>query len=129
MTISAKIKWKTQNKIDLQTKDNVHALRKIIQICNKIVYLGFDVTWLLLQAQSELEIKYLLKKQSTKQNVFDRFEQINYSSIKDINNFDIKIVKILKEIKKLDIIMEEIVAIKLINVLSSLFKIYFTILS
>lgn len=40
-----------------------------------------------------------------------------------------KIVKILKEIKELDISIEEIVTIKLMNSLSNLFKIYLTKLS
>lgn len=40
-----------------------------------------------------------------------------------------KIIKILEKIKKLDITIEEIVTIKLMNNLSNLFKIYFTILS
>ena len=40
-----------------------------------------------------------------------------------------KIVKILKEIKELDITMEEMVTIKLINSLGSLFETYLIMLS
>ena len=40
-----------------------------------------------------------------------------------------KIVKILEEIKELDIIIEEIITIKLINSLGSLCKIYFIMLN
>lgn len=57
------------------------------------------------------------------------FKQTNYSSSKDINNLGVKIVKILKGIKELDITMEEMVTIKLMNSFDSLFKTYLTILS
>ena len=40
-----------------------------------------------------------------------------------------KIVKILEEIKELDITMEEIVTIKLMNALGSLFEAYLTMLT
>lgn len=40
-----------------------------------------------------------------------------------------KIIKILKEIRKLDITIEEIITIKLINGLDSLFEIYLTMLN
>ena len=48
---------------------------------------------------------------------------------KDINSLGVKIVKILEEIKELDIIIEEMVTIKLIYGLGSSFKTYVTMLS
>lgn len=41
------VKKETQNKIDLQIKDDAHALGKMDWMCNKTVQLGFDATWLL----------------------------------------------------------------------------------
>ena len=41
---TAKVKQKTQDKIDFWTKDNVCGLEKMGQICNKIVQLGFVAT-------------------------------------------------------------------------------------
>lgn len=71
----------------------------------------------------------MLKKWSNKWDVFNKLKQINYSSSKNISSLGIMIVKILKKIKKLDINIEEIIAIKLINGLDSLFETYFIMLS
>lgn len=46
-----------------------------------------------------------------------------------MNSLAIKIVKILEEIKELDIYIKEMVIIKLMNGLDSLFKTYLIILS
>ena len=64
-----------------------------------------------------------------KWDVLNRLEKTNYSSSKDINNLGVKIVKILEEIKELDISMEEMVTIKLMNGLGSSFETYLTMLS
>ena len=64
--ITAEAKQKTQNKIDLWTKDDVRTLGKMVQMCNKIVQLGFGATWLSLEAWSELKTKYSSKRWSTK---------------------------------------------------------------
>lgn len=66
ITIFAKAKQEVQNKKDLRTKDDMHALGKMSLICNKTVQLGFDTTWLSSEAGSELKTKYLSKKWSTK---------------------------------------------------------------
>ena len=99
------------------------------RMCNKIIQLGFDATWLSLEAWSELKTKYLSKRWSIKWDVLNKFEQTNYSSSKDINNLGVKVVKILEEIKELDITMEEMVTIKLMNGLGSSFETYLTMLS
>lgn len=57
------------------------------------------------------------------------FKQTSYSSSKYINSFGVKIIKIIEEIKELDITIEEMIAIKLINDLSSLFETFLTILN
>lgn len=72
---------------------------------------------------------YLSKRWSTKWNVLNRLKEAIYSLSKYMNSVSIKIVKILKKIKELDITIEKIVTIKLINSLGSLFEIYLTILS
>ena len=64
--VTAEAKQKTQDKIDLWTKDDSRALGKMGWICNKTVQLGFDTTWLLSKAWSELKTKYLSKGWSTK---------------------------------------------------------------
>lgn len=102
----------------------MYALGKMDWMYNKIVQLEFDTTWLSLEAWSELKIKYLSKRWLTKYDVLNRLQQISYSSSKDINSLGIKIVKIVEEIKELDIIVEEIVTIKLMKGLGSLFKTY-----
>ncbi len=66
---------------------------------------------------------------STKSDVLNMLKQTIYSSNNDTNNLGVKIVKILEEIKELDIIMEEMVTIKLMNGLGSLFEIYLIMLS
>ena len=119
VTISAEAKQETQDKIELLTKDDARALGKMGRMCNKTVQLGFDATWLSSEAWSELKTKYSSKGWSTKWDVLNRLEQTNYSSSKDINNLGVKIVKILEEIKELDITMEEMVTIKLMNGLGS----------
>ena len=98
-------------------------------MCNKTVQLGFNATWLSSEAWSELKTKYSSKGWPTKWDVLNRLEQTNYSSSKDINNLGVKIVKILKEIKELDITMEEMVTTKLMNGLGSSFDTYLTMLS
>lgn len=107
----------------------MHALEKMVQIYNMIVQLGFDATQLSLKAQSKLKTMYLSKRWSTKWNVLNRLKEASYSLSKYINSVSIKIVKILKKIKELDITIEKIITIKLINGLGSLFEIYLTILS
>lgn len=82
-----------------------------------------------MQTWFKLKIKYFSKRWLTKYNIFNRLKQINYFSSKDINNLDVKIVKILEKIKKLDITIKKMVTIKLMNNLSSLFEIYLTLLS
>ena len=128
-TISAEVEKETQDKIDLWTKDDARALGKMGRMCNKTVQLGFDSTWLSSKAWSELKTKYSSKGWSTKWDVLNRLEQTNYSSSKDINSLGVKIVKILEEIKELDINMEEMVTIKLMNGLDSSFETYLTMLS
>ena len=128
-TVTAEAKQETQDKIDLWTKDDARALGKMGRMCNKTVQLGFDATWLSSKAWSELKTKYSSKGWSTKWDVLNRLEQTNYSSSKDINNLGVKIVKILEEIKELDISMEEMVTIKLMNGLGSSFETYLTMLS
>lgn len=78
---------------------------------------------------SDLKTKYLSKKWSTKWNVLNRLKQTNYFLSKDINSFDVKIVKILDKIKELDINIAKMVTIKPINGWGSLFEIYLTIFS
>lgn len=129
ITIFAEIRQETQDKIDLQTKDDIHILGKMSQIYNKMIQLGFDATWLSLKTWSELKTKYLSNGQSTKWDIFNKLEQTNYFSSRNISNLGIRIVKILDKIKELDITMKEIITIKLINSFSSLFNTYFTILS
>lgn len=73
-----------------------------------------------------MKTKYWSKKYPIKWHVF---KQINYFLGENINTPGMKIVKILKKIKKLDITIEKMVTIKLINNLSYLSKIYFIILS
>ena len=79
------------------------------------------MTWLSSKVWSELKTKYLSKKWSTKWDVLNRLKQTSYSSSKDINSLGVKIVKILEEIKELDITMEEMITIKLMNDLDSIF--------
>ena len=105
--VRAEAKQETQDKIAFWTKGDARALGKMGRMCNKIVQLGFDATWLSSKAWSELKTKYLSKGLSTKWDVLSRLEQINYSSSNDINNLCVNIVKILEEIKELDITMEE----------------------
>ena len=126
---TAEAKQETQDKIDLWTKDDARALGKMGRMCNKTVQLGFDATWLSSEAWSELKTKYSSKGWSTKWDVLNRLEQTSYSSSKDINSLGVKIVKILEEIKELDITMEEMVTIKLMNSLGSSFETYLTMLS
>ena len=66
VTIFPEAKQKTQDKINLLTKDNARALGKIGRMCNKIVQLRFDATWLSMEAWTELKTKYLSKRLSTK---------------------------------------------------------------
>lgn len=81
-----------------------------------------------MQAQSKLKSNYWLKKQLRKQDIFNKLLQIDYFSSENINNLDVKIVKILEKIKAFDIIIKEMVTIKLMNSLSDLFKIYLIML-
>ena len=87
------------------------------------------MTWLLLKAWSELKTNYSSKGWLTKWDVLNRLEQTSYFLSKDINSLGVKIIKILEEIKELNIIMEEMITIKLISGLGSLFKTYLTMLS
>lgn len=82
--------------------------------------------WLSSNIWFKLKTKYWSKKYSIKWRIF---KQINYFLGKNINTPSMKVVKISKKIKKLDIIIEKIVTIKLIKNLSYLFKIYFIMLS
>ena len=107
VTVFAKATKETQDKLDLWTKDDVCALGKMGRICNKTVQLGFDATWLSSEAWSELKTKHLLKGWLTKWDVFNKLEQTNYSFSKGIDNLGVKIVKILEEIKGLNINMDE----------------------
>ena len=129
VTVSAEAKQEIQDKIDLWTKDDARALGKMSRMCNETVQFGFDATWLSLEAWSELKSKYSSKGWSTKWDVLNRREQTSYSSSKDINNLGVKIVKILEEIKELDITIEEMATIKLMNGLGGSFEIYLAMLS
>ena len=79
--------------------------------------------------QSSKPSMYSSKAWPTKWNFLNRLEQTSYSSSKDMNNLGVKIVKILEEIKELDITMEEMVTIKLMKGLGSSFETYLTMLS
>ena len=126
---TAETKQETQDKINFWTKDDAHALEKLGRICNKTVQLGFDATWLSSKAWSDLKTKYSSKGWLTKWDILNRLKHTSYSLSKDINSLGVKIIKILKEIKELDITMEKMVTIKPMNGLGSLFKIYLTMLS
>lgn len=82
-----------------------------------------------MEAWSRLKTKYSPKEWSTKWDVVNRLEQTIYSLSKDINSLSVKIVKILEEIKQLNINMEKEVIIKLMNSLDGSFEIYLTMLS
>lgn len=61
-TVTAEAVQEAQDKIDVLVKDDVRALSKMGRMCNKTVLLGFDMTWLLSEAWSELKTKYSLKR-------------------------------------------------------------------
>ena len=122
------LSWVSKNiVIDIEAK-------KILQLnldslTNEIIISDYISKWILKKLWNHLIIRFTDQNSSKVWVILSVLDQLFYSSYKNVKKYRVKITKILADLKKLKMSIENMIIMKIMNDLEITFTTYITILN